>query len=221
MPAEQAVSGPAPLNRLLVRSAQFEEELFGLFPDTAFRDDEKTIAISSVCNIALEHSAAIRVLIGAGVYTSAIALLRLQYETLVRAVWLLYAAPDSAIAKIVAPLSPEAEQAASNVLPSFSSMMKEIGKTAPAEAFRHLEAFKEDSWKPLNSFVHAGIHAVNRNKEGYPAGLLAQLLRDSNTLSGLSAIALLHLIEQPALGQRVAEVSARYADCLQANPPPA
>ena len=208
-----------PLSVLLVRSAQFEEELFGLFPDAAFHDDNKTIAITSVCNIALEHSAGIRVLIGAGVYNSAIALLRLQYETLVRAIWLLYAASDTAIGKIVAPLSPEAEQAASNVLPSFSSMMAEIEKKAPAEAFRHLREFRDDSWKPLNSFVHAGIHAVKRNKEGYPPGLLAQLLRHSNNLSGLSAITLLHLIDQPSLAQVVATVTEKYADCLQANLP--
>lgn len=208
------------LNILLTRSARFEEELFSLFPDEAFKDDDKTTAITSMCNIALEHSVGIRILIGAGVPTSAISLLRLQYEALVRAVWLLYAASDSAISKLVAPLSQEAEQAASNSLPSFSTMMNEIEKKAPAAAFRHLKEFKDYSWRPLNSFVHGGIHAVKRNKDGYPAALLSQTLRHSNNLSNLAAIALVCLIDHPPLTQIVAGVSAKYADCLQLMPAP-
>lgn len=205
------------LNNLLIRSARYEEELFSFFPDSAFQSDDKTLAITSMCNIALEHSVAIRILIGAGIYTSAISLLRLQYETLVRAIWLLYAAPDSSISKLVAPLSPQAEKAANNSLPSFSVMMNEIEKKAPPAAYRHLKEFKDYSWKPLNSFVHGGIHAVKRNNDGYPAALLAQLLRSSNNISGLSAITLIHLINDPSLAELVAEVSANYSDCLQLN----
>ena len=207
-----------PLNLLLTRSAQYEEELFSLFPDSAFQDDDKTIAITSMCNIALEHSVAIRILIGAGIPTSAMSLLRLQYEALVRAVWLLYAASDSSISKLVAPLSQETEQAA-NSLPSFTTMMHEIEKKAPAAAFRHLKEFKDYSWKPLNSFVHGGIHAVKRNQDGYPAALLAQTVRNSNSISNLSAITLVCLINNPSLTNVVAAVSARYPDCLQLNAP--
>lgn len=206
------------LNILLNRSAQYEEELFSLFPDAAFQEDDKTIAITSMCNIVLEHAAAIRILLGAGIPTSAISLLRLQYEALVRAVWLLYAASDAAVAKLVAPLSQETEQAA-NSLPSFSTMMNEIEKKAPAAAFRHLQEFKEYSWKPLNSFVHGGIHAVKRNKDGYPAALLAQTLVNSNNLTSLSALALIDLIDNPSLAQLVAGIAAGYPDCLQLSVP--
>ena len=41
---------------------------------------------------------------------------------------LLYAASDSAIEKLIAPLTPESEQTANNSLPSFANMMKEIKK---------------------------------------------------------------------------------------------
>lgn len=205
------------LNNLLDRSAQYEEELFGLFSDSAFQDNEKSIAITSMCAIALEHSTALRLLIGSGVPTSAISLLRLQYEALVRAIWLLYAASDSSISKLIAPLSIETEQTASNSLPSFSTMMGEIEKKAPPAAFRHLKEFKDYSWKSLNSFVHGGIHAVRRNKDGYPAALLSQAVRNSNNLSGLSAITLACLINNPSLPKFVAAVSGRYFDCLQLN----
>lgn len=205
------------LNSLLTRSAQYEEELFGLFPSSSFQDDAKTIAITTMCNIALEHSAAVRVLISSGIPTSAISMLRLQYEAIVRAIWLLYAASDSSISKMVAPLSQESEQAASNSLPSFSAMMNEIEKKAPAAAFRHLKEFKDYSWKSLNSFVHGGIHAVKRSRDGYPAPLLSQAVRNSNNLSGLSAITLVYLSSNPSLAKIVAEVSGKYSDCLQLN----
>jgi len=205
------------LNNLLNRSAQYEEELFGLFSDSDFQDDEKTIAITSMCTIALEHSTALRLLIGSGVPTSAISLLRLQYEALVRAIWLLYAASDSSISKLIAPLSKETEQTASNSLPSFSTMMSEIEKKAPSAAFRHLKEFKDYSWRSLNSFVHGGIHAVRRNKDGYPPALLSQAVRNSNNLTGLSAMTLACLINNPSLPKFVAGVSGKYFDCLQLN----
>lgn len=206
------------LDRVVSRSEAFEGELFRLLELASFPDTSKCDAILAMHNIALEHAAALRELIRAGLPTSAVGMLRLQYEAVVREIWLLYAASETAITKLIAPLTPESEQAASNSLPTFSIMLSEIEKRGPPAVHRLLKEFKDYSWRPLNSFVHSGIHAVSRNRDGYPIGLLEQAVRQSNNLSHMSAIAVTQLLNNGGLVMAVVELAQKFPDCLQLNP---
>ena len=207
------------LDRLIARSEAFEDELFGLLEDSPFSSDDKSAAVLAMCNIALEHANALRELIRVGLPTSAMGMLRLQYEALVRAIWVLYAASDNAIAKLVAPLTPESAQIAKNGLPMCSAMLTEIEQKGPPGVHRHLSEFKDYSWHPLNSFVHSGIHAVSRHREGCPAGLLAQAMRQSNNLVHMSAMALAHHLKDGDVVMSVAAIHTKHADCLELKPP--
>jgi hypothetical protein len=203
------------LNRVIARSEEFEDELFELLESSSFANNNKSTAILAMHNLAQEHATSLRELTRIRLLTSAMGMLRLQYEAVVKAIWLLYAASDSAIEKLVAPLTPESEQSANNSLPSFSNMMKEIEKKGAPGVHRHLSAFRDYSWRPLNSFVHSGIHAVNRNKAGYPVALLYSAIRQSNNLTHMSAIALAYLSENNDLLMSVALIYKKYTDCLQ------
>ncbi|MGZ8159361.1 MAG: DUF6988 family protein [Methylobacter sp.] len=203
------------LDRVIARSEEFEDELFQLLQSSSFTNNNKSTAILAMYNIAQEHAVSLRELTRLRLLTSAMGILRLQYEAVVKAIWLLYAASDSAIEKLVAPLTPESEQIANNSLPSFSNMMKEIEKRGAPGVHRHLIGFKDNSWRPLNSFVHSGIHAVNRNKDGYPIALLYSAIRQSNNLTHMSAIALAYLLGNDDLTISVALIYKKYADCLQ------
>lgn len=209
----------ADLDWLIARSEEFEGDLFGLLEDSSFSRDDKSTAILAMCNIALEHANALRELIRIGLPTSAMSMLRLQYEAVVRSIWVLYAASDNAIAKLVAPLTPETAQAASNSLPAFSAMLKEIEQKGPPGVHRLLSEFKDYSWRPLNSFVHGGIHAVSRHREGYPVGLLAQAMRQSNNLVHMSAMALAFHLNDGRVLMSVVAIHTKYADCLQLKLP--
>ncbi len=206
------------LEEVISRSEGFEEALIQVLESGRYPSNSKSSAILAMGNLALEHAAALRELIRAGLPTSAMGMLRLQYETVVRAIWLLYAASETEISKLVAPLTAESAQAASNSLPSFSIMLQEIEKRGPAAVHRLLKEFKDYSWKPLNSFVHSGIHAVNRQRDGYPVGLLTQAIRQSNNLTHMSAIAVSSLTGNAGLTMSVAELHRKYADCLQLTP---
>lgn len=206
------------LDLLIARSEAFEDELFGLLEDSPFSSDDQSAAVLAMCNIALEHANALRELIRAGLPTSAMSMLRLQYEAVVRAIWVLYAASDNAIAKLVAPLTPETAQAASNSHPAFSVMLKEIEQKGPPGVHRLLSEFKDYSWRPLNSFVHGGIHAVSRHREGYPVALLAQAMRQSNNLVHMSAMALALHLKDGGVVMSVAAIHTKHADCLQLKP---
>jgi hypothetical protein len=203
------------LDRVIARSEEFVDELIGLLEPSPITDDDKSTAILAMFNITLEHATSLRELIRIGLPTSAMGMLRLQYEAVVRVIWVLYAASDSTIAKLIAPLTPESAQAASNGLPASSVMLKEIEKSGQLAVHRLLSEFKDYSWRPLNSFVHSGIHAVSRNRDGYPAILLALAIRQSNNLFHMSAIALASRLENAGLTTSVVDMYRKYADCLQ------
>lgn len=207
------------LDQLIARSEEFESELFGLLENSSFSRDEKSTAVLAMCNIALEHANSLRELIRIGLFTSAVGMLRLQYEAVVRSIWVLYAASDNAIAKLVAPLNPETAQVASNSLPVFSAMLKEIEQKGPPGVHRLLSEFKDYSWRPLNSFVHGGIHAVSRQREGYPVGLLEQAMRQSNNLVHMSAMALACHLNDGGVVMSITAIHTTHADCLQLKPP--
>lgn len=98
------------LNRIIARSEEFEGELFQLLESSSFVKNNKSTAILAMCDIAQEHAISLRELTRIRLLTSAMGMLRLQYEAVVKVIWLLYAASDSAIEKLITPLTPESEQ---------------------------------------------------------------------------------------------------------------
>ncbi|OLY72313.1 hypothetical protein AU074_13630 [Pseudomonas sp. ATCC PTA-122608] len=65
----------------------------------------------------------------------------------------------------------------------FKDMLDQIVKTAPPQASRMLMGFKDVNYHAMNSYVHSGIHPLRRHVEGYPAGLIEDVLRNSNGLN--------------------------------------
>ncbi len=163
-----------PLERMLSRSDALHEKILSVLDAGEFDDSTRTEAAFGMCFVAREHGTALRALMALGLPTSAVSLMRLQFEALTRALWLTYAASDHAVAKLMAPLTQESEQAAKN-LPSASDMIEQLGKRVgqgvPVVAHQMLAQFKDVSWHAMNSFVHGGIHPLRRSAEGFPIHL--------------------------------------------------
>lgn len=202
------------LSKIIDRSIEFEDELLGMFESSTFVGEDRSNTVITMFNIVQEHALALRKLTELRLLTSAMAMLRLQYEALVREVWVLYAATDIEVSKLAAPLTKESEQAASNAIPSFSDMMKAIEKKGPPGLYRHVSAFKDNSWRPLNSYIHSGIHAVSRKNTGYPIDLLIGNILQSNNLRHMSAIGLAEVYKDSNLLISVAMLYKKYGDCL-------
>ena len=79
---------------LLRRSAELHEALKAVLANTEFDDSTHTILTLSTSKVVVEHGISICVLAETGNLSSANALLRSQFETLVRALWLCFAATD-------------------------------------------------------------------------------------------------------------------------------
>lgn len=201
------------INPLLSRSAELESALLQFISLPPYDRSERIVSSRVMCSIAFEHAESAKLLIATGNFTSATGLVRLQYEALTRAMWLLYSASDHAISKLMCELTSESADKA-NKLPMLSEMLKGLEGKAPKEALDMLLEFKEYSWKPLSSFIHGGIHAINRHSKGYPAPLLVQMLKVSNGVSVMVGMLLVILSGDPRQRGKIPAIQKQYEDCL-------
>lgn len=204
------------LGRLLDRSHDLEVELHRMLGGDElqlFDDSMRTLVTVSAAQTSLEHGVALRTLLAQPLPTAGISMMRLQLESLTRAVWLLYAASDEQIDRLVAPLDSMAEKAASK-LPMAKTMIDEIAGKAPSGAVEMLTHFKDVNAPALHSFVHGGIHAIQRGLTGYPVELLANVVRSSNGLYTMAGMVLAILSGDEVLAKNMSKIQPRFADCL-------
>jgi pimeloyl-ACP methyl ester carboxylesterase len=190
--------------------ADYLELAFELPP---FEDHARFRASSVAGSLALKHGEGVRALIAMGLGVSAAVLLRAQYEAVLRCVWICYVAEDDQIQLLERGLSAEAELGA-KVLPQANDMLKGIERAAPAAASQSLKNFRTQSWSALNSFVHAGAHAISRHRDGLPLKLAEGALRSSNGLSVLAAMQCAVATGSQDLVRRVGLAQRAFVDCL-------
>ncbi|MFT3808092.1 DUF6988 family protein [Arenimonas sp.] len=198
---------------LIAQSREFALELERCVA-LPIHDDSERFRISHVlCSLAFEHGHAARLLAAGGFLPSALAVHRTQFETLLRSMWVLYAANDNHLAKLGADLNEDSEQAARGI-PLAMDMMNELAKKAPPNAYKPIDDFKKGGWALLNSYVHAGIHPIKRHREGYPIGLLESVVRNINGLTVVTAMQAAVLAGEIGRQRDVLAIGERYAFCL-------
>ena len=204
------------LERLLDRSGDLERELHGMLGGEEIQlhdDSTRTLVTLSAAQNSMEYGVALQSLVAHPLPTAGVSMLRQQHEALTRAVWLLYAATDEQIERLVAPLDAAAEKAASK-LPMAKMMLDELVGKAPQGAVEMLTHFKDVNAPALHSYVHGGIHAVQRGLTGYPVELLANVVRSSNGLYTMAGMLLAILSGDETLAKRMSKIQPRFADCL-------
>jgi len=200
-------------NIIFEQSEKFASELYKLIDLPLYDDSDRIITSYITCSMALEHWDATRKTLACGMLPSGVIIHRSQFEALVRSVWLLYVATESNVAKLSKALDVETEQSAKN-MPSVAEMMTRIEKKAPPEAYDALNRFKENSWKALNSYVHAGIHPIRRHAEGYPMKLIEDVIRNANGLAVVSAMQVVVLSGIRQKQKEVLKLAAVYPNCM-------
>jgi len=196
-----------------------EELIAQLFPliDLPLFDDSDRLAVSDVaCSMCFEHWTATLHLLKCGLLPSAVVVHRAQFEALLRSVWAHYAASDEHLNKLSVVLTTESEQNAKN-LPTVAEMMGAVEKRGPPQAFDAINRFKENSWKALNSYAHAGIHPLKRHAEGYPMQLLESIAKNANGLAVVAAMQAAVLSGVQPLQREILNLASKYPDCM---PPP-
>lgn len=141
------------MESLLTRSNLLINELNPIISIGPSQNNKRWSGSWVMCDVAIEHAHSLQNLMGIGNCTSAISLLRLQFDALTRAVWMLWGATDKKVERIMQDLSVDTANA-DNGLPSHVEMIKQIDGKAPAEATRMLSEFRYLTWKASSSYVH-------------------------------------------------------------------
>ena len=185
-------------------------------------NDIRLKSFFSYCNISLEHGNAMRILIENRQLNSAIALLRLQYESLVRSVWIYYLTPDNFVKQLNQELSEEYRKL-DNKMPTINEMLEKIKEYAddvdlPKQISELLHEFKNNLLKYLHSHIHSGTLAFSREKTGYPVILIMQMLQNSNGLVHLMNMLIAIIFKDNELRKKLLQLCYEYRECFPMTP---
>jgi hypothetical protein len=141
-------------------------------------DDERSRLAVGCFDMAIEHQAAILILIGASLHGSAFSLLRVLFESLVRGLWIIHCANDQGIADFKS-----GKIGKTNI----ANLIKEIEENN-ALSKHTLSKFKSNSWEALNDFTHTGPHQLSyrrsseRIENNYPPTETSKLINSTKIL---------------------------------------
>jgi len=200
------------MDELLEKSEALNSEFSRIFDYGPVDDSNRIVASWIMCSVALEHSVSVRQLAMNGNYTSAICLCRSQFEAVTRAMWLFYAASDKKVDNTMADaktLSNTAEQKPSN-----EDMIKAMKGKAPEQAVLMLTEYRDVQWKALNSYVHGGIHVLQRHGAGYPEQLIKDIIKSSNGLLTMTAMMSAILTGNDYIVKDITKIQRRHEGCL-------
>lgn len=218
MPEHDAAHADDLLDALLMRSTELQDALMEVL-----RLDEtyelrvpaygaKTSFLAA--ELSLEHGSGLRALLATGHPRSATGALRMQYESMVRSAWALWAATPDEIDLLEQELTPEAEVAAKQV-GEYGAMKKSLkASRCPEVLLAQLDEFDKISWRSLNSYVHGGVHALKRGEDGFPLWLAIQILRTSNGLMTMAAAMLSKLSGQDRGLADINRLVPQFKECL-------
>lgn len=207
---------PENLDELLKRSEEFDAAIQACFPEGGLvlaQSTERNELVAVACQLSIEHALTLRMAFGALAPNSGAAVLRLQYEALLRAAWLLFAASPAQVEKLSHVLDLQSERAAKS-LPGYLDMLEAVVKRAPLGLSAPLVEFNQYSRHALNSFVHGGIHPLHRARKGFPIEMAATLVRFSNGLTHFAYRMLASLSGSQRRMDRVTHLYAHFKDCV-------
>lgn len=170
--------------------------------------------------LSLEHAAGVRCLLEGGLMSSAPVLLRCQFEALLRAMWVLYCAQESELDKLEASLQEGPDKANASLPQAFAMLPALEAVPQVSNAAIRLREFHASSWKPLNSFVHAGDHPLWRQASGYPPQFGVAVLQQSNGLAIMAGMQQAILTGVNGLQASLLSLDTRFRDCLPKHDQP-
>lgn len=205
------------MNRdVFAETKEFAAKLFEFVDLPLYDQSTRFVTSDLACSMSLEHWSATLQLLQSALLPSAVTVHRAQFEALLRSIWILYAATDQQIDKLASELNLETEQAAKN-LPQVADMLTALEKNGPAPAFEALTRFKDNSWKALNSYAHAGIHPIRRHADGYPIQILESIAKNANGLAVVAAMQASVLSGAQPMQREILDLASKYPECM---PPP-
>ncbi|WER48377.1 hypothetical protein CupriaWKF_26695 [Cupriavidus sp. WKF15] len=202
---------------IIKRSAELHAAAVSCMSRSEPTDHPRVISAYQCALMSVEHAAGAVALLTIGMPNAAMALFRPQFETLIRGVWLLEAADEKWVRQYHEPLSEESARAADKA-PGVKRMFDELLKLEDPRVkgiVAHLDEYRAQSLRALNSFTHGGMHPMARSGTGYPVALVDNVVRCANGLVCYAAqMAALVSTDAQANMARVRTLHQDFLDCL-------
>ncbi|WP_350431747.1 hypothetical protein ABIS04_16325 [Shewanella sp. H8] len=165
--------------------------------------------------LSFEHGLSSLKLISDGFTSSGFALMRPQYESLIRGFWLMYADTEVWINKLLT-----AEKIGPNEIkkletPLIGEMLKALGSSdAPEHILSQLNDFRSINNSAFNSFTHSGLISLIGNGVGYEPKVIYDSLRNCNALAAINMQMLSILTGHEDAMEPVRKMHHHFKDCL-------
>jgi hypothetical protein len=165
------------LSDALLESDKLRNEMLQLLDDKPIGTGRRSALVAAYFDIALEHHAAVLVLVKNELYGSASALIRPAFEAWLRAVWVAGCASDEDVEKV----------ADDNSFEFPTDMVKQIDEKYKGDGF--FAKIKKQSWKTMTGYSHPGQLAISRRftgstvKPNYEEGELIEIVHTSTLIS--------------------------------------
>jgi len=177
----------------------------------SFEPNARRRVAMGLLHLSLEHHQSILNLAKCNLFGSSFALLRCQFEALLRGVWFLRCATNTDIKKFID---------GKNLKLNVNALISDV-ETTKGYKNGALKRYKTGKWKAMNDYTHGGLFQVSTRTQGDEVigrNLLEHslwILTESSKLSLLSILDFCLIIEQPKLS---GTLSTKYFEIMEKLP---
>jgi hypothetical protein len=196
---------------LLRRSAAFDDDVAALLSAAWPPHSQRTLISLAYCRSALEHAVSQRILIEGQLTGTGLSLVRLVFESVIRAAWVLHGAKDDWLAKFSMPVD-AGQLDEPQMGPPIPAMLDAVEPHAPQVVSELRKLGKV--LKVMHSFVHGGVHAVVHALRGYPDANLIFVLQNRNLLLLILSDVAVIASQKPQLIGVMRAMRETHADCM-------
>lgn len=198
---------------ILEKSKKIARDINLLLQDAKQPATKRGLITVALCQVAIEHTSSQRILIETNHHVSALALVRLTFESLVRSIWIHHCASDDWIKQLTSPMEPG--QLSEPIMgPPMESMLQSIDKAAPLYIGQMLRELKDGTWQPMNSYVHGGLRAIAQILSVSTPQQMISVLRNANGLALMAANVYVVACDDKSLAGRINKIQFENLDCL-------
>ncbi|MDM1247334.1 hypothetical protein HX005_08020 [Acinetobacter sp. R933-2] len=192
-------------------SMEMINELYGELEQSYFMEGGIRLElVYQCCDLSIEHGIAVKTLLMENLVTSAMALFRIQFESVVRAYWLLMVASNQDVLKLK--ISSIDDLFKNHKIPMVSAMIEALSQVKEiSHIIEQFRQFKFYSMNHLNNIVHSGAHSIIRRKAGLTEQQTEILIRQTNNFTTMAAQILLR---HAAKEKYIHHLHEKYRPCF-------
>ncbi|MBQ0935679.1 DUF6988 family protein [Ideonella paludis] len=201
------------LKSMLEQSWALDEDLTQLMAALPDPVNRRQTIVRGMASTSHSHYRSQRALMEIGTTPTILALVRLHYESVIRSLWYATGATDDWIDRMT--LENSKENGEPVMGPPVDAMLKRLDEVLPPHVSASLRVLKDASWKPMNSFVHGGLHAILTGLfDAYTPYHCICVLKNANGLALMNTQSLVIVCNQKGTRGLIAALQQRHMSCL-------